>query len=173
MTTGKESPQNILVARLTIVNDLNQILFLQRRPESKHNPLGWEVPGGTAEDVSPEINEALMRGNKEMRNRPAVHDKLGETALREVPAETGYEVCIEGVFVWVDPRDIIDGDKQGATYNMAIAKAKVTGGMFQRSDEHVDDTWLTYKDAEGSLDLTKETRQGLSRLYNMGWLPRQ
>jgi 8-oxo-dGTP pyrophosphatase MutT (NUDIX family) len=111
-------PNSLVPAASAVVtNDTGDIL-MQRRADNNL----WALPGG-----------AMDFG-----------ETIGQTAVREVHEETGYDVEIEGlVGIYTDPSHVIeytDGEVR-QQFNICFA-ARLVGGTLRGSDESTDVRWV-------------------------------
>ncbi len=115
-----------------VVGHGGKFLFLERPGHKKHD---WECPGGTVE-----IGETVRSARK-----------------HETHEESGLEV------VRIHPLDFVSEkimSDNGLLHIALFSLSKVTGGTFERSNEHVNEVWLGYN-AALDLRLTAESRDAL------------
>lgn len=139
-----QRPRIVLVNRCIIENEKHEVLFIKRTHKEKWMSKKWEVPGGKL-DPGQDMTHAMER---------------------EVLEETGLTIITVSRISFVDGMTITSGKYSGLPYIVIFGKAKLIGGILKLSKEHTAVKWIKPANALTTLDLTPETRQALSILYN-------
>lgn len=139
-----QDPQpTMLICRCFIRNDQDQILCLQRHPNSRYSPSLWEMPGGKADPGEDEIQ--------------ALH--------REIMEETGLTIRLDDGIVHQESHLIPDGPRQGQIYRGLFMSGEVIAGQLVLSQDHSAAQWLSLaqlQDLAGQL--SDSTRRALHQL---------
>ncbi len=137
------SRPKIQITSRAIIRKGSKILMLKRTPKSAF-PNQWELPGGKIDAL-----ETL------------------DHITREVFEETGLIIKVTKPSILTSSNIINTGKYRGYTFLSVFNEAKVVGGRFKLSHEHVDSGWFTKKQIL-NLNLADYTKLSIYKLFTIG-----
>ncbi len=135
-----ESRPKLQISSRAVIYDKNKILMLRRNKRGEF-PGKWEFPGGKIENF-----ETL------------------DYIVREVFEETGLIIRVTCPLVMTTSTIVKSGKYKGYTFIGIFDEAKLVGGKFKLSDEHIEYGWFTKKKLL-NLDLAEYVKFAAYKLF--------